>query len=766
MKKTAVFMLTFIVIMGIFLLPRPLAAKEGQVTPQEPEMTVQEKETAETERKDAKDSKAGNDEIQVEFQTDQEYLKAAYWNRQYAYADYIYGKCINQTEADVTVKVESSNTNAVEITSDTEYMAPAKGQKMFQIRYRVKGPGIADFVVTAQKREYRMRVYVVPEEVKIKSIAQELLTDVTLHWEKMPGLSGYRIERAKVTDETEWYGLTYQTIASVYGADTDSVTVPAEPNIKYRYRVIGFVEDEKRRVEGSEAEFSNFILPSMDFTVEKIRPEISSVKISGKTRLRIQWKLVAGATAYKLYRSEQENGAYSCIYTAGSGTNSFEQKVSQGITYHYKVTAVFPKGESYFSKSVSQFIPKKGKKKSVSAQKLGKQYINGQYSGNWAYPDKTYYYKSGGRLYAVCVQKNGSLKVFRITDSLKVKKIKTIKLKYDVWGGFYAGPDGNFYVATGYHNRGESRTKTVIKIIQYNSKWKKGKTAEIKGGATNVFEGIYEPFNGGSLRMDMQGDFLYVATARIMFLHDDGKRHQSNISFLIDTKTMQEKKAAHAYVSHSFNQFVKFKDENLYLLNHGDAYPRNLELSVFPDYSPDTEQKEEDGRNLFSFLGSTGENFTGCKVGGMEIGAENTLVCGTAQPHEKKIKGVSGYGSNLKYNVFLARSNQKTGKVTFQWLTKYNPSRTSVNVGETRMVKLCDDKFAILYSSEEKGKTKLNYVVVNDAGKKVFSRKYPGMAFDGDSQPILHKGKIVWANTVRDSAYRPKTKLCSIPAVY
>ncbi len=45
MKKTAVFMLTFIVTMGIFLLPRPLAAKEGQVTPQEPEMTVQKEKT-------------------------------------------------------------------------------------------------------------------------------------------------------------------------------------------------------------------------------------------------------------------------------------------------------------------------------------------------------------------------------------------------------------------------------------------------------------------------------------------------------------------------------------------------------------------------------------------------------------------------------------------------------------------------------------------------------------------------------------------------
>ena len=194
-------------------------------------------------------------------------------------------------------------------------------------------------------------------------------------------------------------------------------------------------------------------------------------------------------------------------------------------------------------------------------------------------------------------------------------------------------------MAVGYHNYSESKTKTVIKIMQYGGNWKKKNTAEIKGGASNVFEGIYKPFEAGSLRMDMQDNLLYVATARQMFLYSDGKRHQSNISFLIDTKTMQEKKAPHAYISHSFNQFVKFKDGTLYLLNHGDAFPRSLALSVFEDYAPGMDERtSEKIQSLCSFQGSSGDNFTGCKVGGMEIGKDNVLVCGTMQPHERKVK--------------------------------------------------------------------------------------------------------------------------------
>ncbi|MEY8235935.1 hypothetical protein AALA36_09400 [Lachnospiraceae bacterium 66-29] len=343
-------------------------------------------------------------------------------------------------------------------------------------------------------------------------------------------------------------------------------------------------------------------------------------------------------------------------------------------------------------------------------------------------------------------------------------KTKTIKLKYDVWGGFYQGTDGNFYVAVGYNNLKESRTKTVIKVIQYNSNWKQLKTANIKGGVFNTFEGIYEPFEAGNCRMDMQGSTLYLMTSRTMFttIFDD-LHHQSNISFKINTKKMKAVESNKSYASHSFNQFAKFKDHALYLLDHGDAHPRSITLTTVQNYGAENEKKKSS--SLFSFKGNSGDNYTGCRVGGMEVGSSNVLVCGTSQPHKKKIGKVSGFGYDMKYNAFLVLSNRKTKKVTFKWLTTYNPKSTSVTVGETRMVKLTDNRFVILYSTTTKGKSTLNYAVYSDTGKKIYSKKYANMVFNGDSQPILYNGSIVWISPIQSNG-KVNSKLYSIPATF
>lgn len=57
----------------------------------------------------------------------------------------------------------------------------------------------------------------------------------------------------------------------------------------------------------------------------------------------------------------------------------------------------------------------------------------------------------------------------------------------------------------------------------------------------------------------------------------------------------------------------------------------------------------------------------------------------------------------------------------FQWLTQYNPKSKAAKVGTPRMVKLTDDRFAVLYTVTKNEKSKLYYVVVSDAGKKIYT---------------------------------------------
>lgn len=402
---------------------------------------------------------------------------------------------------------------------------------------------------------------------------------------------------------------------------------------------------------------------------------------------------------------------------------------------------------------MSGFIPQKGKASGRTQNKLNQlpdyggkgQYREYGANWNWVSPDTTYYYEAGGKFHVVSVR-DKNLNIYTLNSDMKFAKKKIVKLgDFDVFGGFYHGRDDCFYVAVGYHNPKESSTKTVVKVKKYNSKWKLQKTCNITGGASNSFVGIYEPFEAGACRMDMQGKTLYLFMGRKMFVHSDGLRHQSNISFEINTASMKAKEANDSYCSHSFNQYVRFQDGNLYLIDHGDAYPRSILLTMVTQYGSNHEKKTR--TEVFKLQGATGANFTGATVGGMEAGNKNILVCGTAQPHGYAVKGIKGYDNGLKYNAFVAVVNKTTGKSSIKWLTNYHPKKSKVIVGETRMVKLSDDRFAVLFTTTTDHKATLNYVVVNNAGKKVYSKKYSNMVFAGDSQPILYHGYLQWVST-------------------
>lgn len=691
----------------------------------------------------SKDAAAQEEDFTFNFLSDEPYDKA-YYSPDFVDNSGSMGYAgQNMSGNPITFSVSSSDTDILKITSGAKATVNGFDHFFEIVKFECFKAGFVDIIVSAGQASYRQRVYVVPWGVPLSAPKQTDFHHIALKWKKIPGCSGYYVQRAG----NDGKFTTLQTV----DAGTASVSLPIKWDVEYYYQIVGFVKDDIHTVTGETAAPTSFTAQKMAGST------ITSVEKSGGSNLEIKWNALKNATGYKLYRSTQENGTYQCIYTAENGqTTSYKEKVSKGVPYYYKLITMDEIGKSSFSPSVSQIIPVKSKTKKISCSKIKQKasYGYGQYYqySDWAHPDKTYYYQSGGKFHAVCVQDNGDLKIYTLNPSFQVQKTKTVKLDYDVWGGFYQGTDGNLYVAIGYKNPKDVKKKNVIKVIQYNSKWKKLKTADIKSN------GIRFPFDAGSCRMDMQGNTLYIMASSEGF-----SDHQSNDCFKINTKKMTAKHTDESYVSHSFNQFVKFKDGTLYLLDHGDAYPRGLNLTTVTDYG--SGKQKESSLSLFDFKGDTGNNFTGCRVGGMEIGSKNVLVCGTSQPHKHKINKVSGFDYDMKYNAFLALANRKSGKITFKWLTSYNPKTTSVTVGETRMVKLSDSRFAILYTTTQKGKSSLNYEVYSDAGQKVFSKKYSNMVFDGDSQPLLTNGNIVWISTTEKNG-KTKTTLYSIPAAF
>jgi len=678
----------------------------------------------------------------------------------------------NTQDADITVQVSSTNAGVIKLPENmTKFTVSEKCEydpdfdwwnASFDLSGTITGYGKTTIKYAVGEHSFEKEIWVLPQSIDVTSIKQSGYNTAKLKWEKYPDMSGYVIERALI-GENGTIG-EYQSVKTVE-KNTNTVEITLKNKKNYRYRVIGYVDTNGEKV------LSGNYGTTLDFQLNPEPAQIKSIKTTGSSHLKLTWEKMKGATGYKVYRSATENDGYKCVYTAKSGkTTSWKQKVTKGKTYYYYVVTIYPNGKTEASQTVAQIYPKTSKEKVHTIKGMEDIGVGSQYNGNWATSDRVYYYELSGKMHVVCAGEN-CVTDYTLNSKGNVSSKKTIKIKYERWGGFYKGTDGKFYVAVGYNNPKESSKKTVIKVIQYTNKWKKLKTASIKGGASNAFEGIYIPFDAGNCTMAMNGNELYLFTAREMFMRPDGLHHQSNISFRINTKTMKAKEANESYVSHSFNQYVKYKDGDLYLLDHGDAYPRSLCLTAVKD--SDTNHRASYESNFFPFLqGENGEhyNYTGCTVGGMEVGNKNILICGASVPHENKVKGVTGAGTNYKKNVYVVIVNRETGKSKIKWLTSYHPLKTTTTVGNTRMVKLAEDRYAILYSTKKNDVETVHYLVINNAGKKIYSKSYKGMSFSGGTQPMLYKGNLVWVEEkggfdYESMQYVYSTNLYQIPAI-
>lgn len=667
--------------------------------------------------------------------------------------------CYNHTDEDKEITVSSTNPDVVKITSPATEILPQGSHELHKtISYQTLSAGVAEIVVTLDGQTYRRRIYVMSAVVWIQNIQQTAYNQLTLTWNAVPECSGYILKRKKAYQSNA----ESEELAVLYGADKTTYTVTADLYVPYYYYIDSFIQVGDKKLKGVQR------LNAKEAVTRKLKTEIESVNPSGSDGLTVCWKPIneAKAVSYELYRSTKENGTYTRVYQCNAKTTSYTDRVKRGVTYYYKMKTIFSEGEGDLSGSVGQYLPIKSKKKKKSVKKIKTEYLN------------IYQCVSNGNMYMVGERFNKKvLDVYKITPTKVGKRIKSIQMgKKSEFGCVYAGPDGNIYVAIGYLNHKESLTKTVIKVMKYNGKWKKTETAYIKGSATNKFKGIYEPFRAGSCRMDMQGKTLVIHTCRQMFKHSDGIRHQSNISFEVDTKTMKVTSPKGApYVSHSFNQFVKFKDGSIYYLDLGDAYPRSAVLQIRDDYdgipiaNPKARKKvmagEDRREHLIRFKGEIGDNDTGCTLRGMEVGKNNVVVCGMMKLN--MVKGGSGLGKNVKRNIFIATCNRKTGKKAIKWLIPDTPKNSSLYIDSLAMVKLSDNRFAVMYFTRHKGeKYKLHYLVVDDTGKTVYQKTYSGYSETASAyfwKPVLYKGSIVWT-AGGEFVSKPKLIVYSIPA--
>lgn len=378
----------------------------------------------------------------------------------------------------------------------------------------------------------------------------------------------------------------------------------------------------------------------------------------------------------------------------------------------------------------------------------------------------------------------GNLQLIRVMESEKKLKIYTYDAGFEylgaktiefpaampLWGGFYAAPNGTYFIAVGCSNMQEDDTRTVVQILQYDANWNHISTASIKGGVIQGIKGITEPFRAGLCRMALKDNTLLVHMARLMYKSSDGLNHQANLTFSVNLADMSVTIPGYewvtveedgffynvyrdfsAYCSHSFNQFVAWSGEGAVYLSHGDAYPRALELNILHSYG--SENAGVASMQIFNFQGETGANQTYATLNGMEVGENGILIVGHSEPHDQPVNGFTGSSPGSRVppayvqNVYLIHADKVTGVPSFQWLTDYNPEQSSkYKVYEPRITALGGDRYALLFMVEIDGAFQTEYRLLNSAAQVLASKTFKGMNFYASSDPIYYNGKLCWVD--------------------
>ena len=355
----------------------------------------------------------------------------------------------------------------------------------------------------------------------------------------------------------------------------------------------------------------------------------------------------------------------------------------------------------------------------------------------WSSPVTSYLQQlSDGSYERVQYLGSSSLLVEHFTKDGTLLYTKTLAMPLSLFGGFYHTEDAN-YVLVGQKNEEEDDSLEVMRLICYSDDW------EELGSCSFTAINTYIPFDAGSCRMVLSDGLLYIYTCHEMYLSSDGYHHQANMTFVVDTDSLTVKSSyygvmnnSYGYVSHSFNQFIASDGTHIVRMDHGDAYPRGIYLSVINAGESITSPYLYG--TLYGIDGTTGANATGVSLGGMALGDGNVISVMNSVDMENY---TSAYA---KRNIYvLVHGLDGFHKLT--QLTDY-ASDSSVTVRTPELVQLDESHFLVMWeeydSTDGSVVTKLRLV---DSDGNICSDTVSMEVRLSDCQPFVDdEGMVVW----------------------
>lgn len=331
-------------------------------------------------------------------------------------------------------------------------------------------------------------------------------------------------------------------------------------------------------------------------------------------------------------------------------------------------------------------------------------------------------------------------------ENFNITKKNKLALELPIYGGFYASKDA-YYLVEGQNNEEENTSKEVIRVIKYDTNWKRIGAAKIVGDSAFAHE-IRYPFDYGSTEMIEVNGKLYIATGHEGYVDDAvGQGHQGMLLIEVNESSLQGR-LVDADLWHSFAQYVDYKDNYLYLFEQSEG-SRATYLTRY-----DKTELKGSGFPVLEYGGDrTSAWAVTCyaSVDGLAISSNNVLGIGTSIDQSKYDEART---SKLPHNIYLTvtpTNNFSGDATTVKWLTNYTDQSHAFTGLE--ITKINDNRFLVSWSEYQETSNMvdtdslstnvLHYVFIDGNGNKVGSEfKVP--ATISDCKPIVKRNKVVY----------------------
>lgn len=359
---------------------------------------------------------------------------------------------------------------------------------------------------------------------------------------------------------------------------------------------------------------------------------------------------------------------------------------------------------------------------------------------------------------------DGYMRVFHKTNSvgieyydntLQIQSKKDIPMELPLWGGFYAGSDG-YYLVEGQNNTAEDDSAEVIRVIRYDTNWNRNGSASITSNPKLFGGEVRYPFDYGCVEMSENNGKLYIVTAHEGYVDASvGQGHQGFLMIEVDPASMTGKIVS-CDLWHSFAQYIKSKDNYLYVLEQSEG-SRRTQLSR---YNADTLE-----RNTIEILPYGGSRTSAwaiacyASVDGMAVSSDSILCVGTSIDQSK----YDQVNSDTPHNIYLTVTPQsdfsKEATVVKQLTNFTGGGKSFLGVKITRIT---DNRFMVSWeesTSEEENfadedslsSSTLHYIFLDGRGNSI-SQEFTAVAPISDCQPIVKDSNVVYyasnSNTV------------------